>query len=167
MEYRIRQAVAGDAAAINRLCVEAYQEYEVAVGRANWEQMQVILSRTADLSKSGELLLAEDEEGILGVVLYIPPGKSDGVIIPKEWASIRTLAVSPKSRGRGIGKRLTQECINRAIQDGAAAIGLTTSEMMQIALPMYERMGFHRETELEPRLGAKLARYVLQLKPSA
>lgn len=165
MAYRIRQATLRDAVAINRLCVEAYQEYEVAVGRASWEQMQHMLSHAADLSESGELLLAEGADGILGVVLYISPGHSDGVVIPKGWAFIRTLAVSPKSRGKGIGKRLTQECIERAIKDGAVAIGLTTSDMMTVALPMYERMGFQREAEIEPRFGVKQARYVLPLKP--
>ena len=74
------------------------------------------------------------------------------------------LAVSPLSRGVGIGKRLTQECIDRANRDGAEAIGLTTSEMMKVAQPMYERMGFKKEEELGKRFGVKHARYVLGLK---
>ena len=163
MDYWIRLATKLDAGAINRLCVEAYQEYEAAVGRENWEQMQKLLSQAADLSAIGDLFVAEDEGGVLGMVLYLPPGKSDGVSIPKEWATMRTLAVAPQSRGRGVGKRLTEYCIERAAADGATAIGLTTSEMMRIALPMYERMGFQREEELEPRFGAKQARYVLRL----
>jgi ribosomal protein S18 acetylase RimI-like enzyme len=167
MEYWIRQATPVDAAAVNRVCVEAYQEYETAIGRTNWAQLRMILSRAAELSVSGELLLAEDQSGILGVVLYIAPGMAEGIGIPEEWAYIQTLAVSPKSRGRGVGKRLTQECINRAIRDNAEAIALATSEIMTVALPMYERLGFQRQTELEPRYGVKQAQYVLWLKPSA
>lgn len=166
MEYRIRQATTEDAAAVNRVCVEAYQEYEAAIGRTNWAQLRMILSRAAELSVSGELLLAEDDGGVLGVVLYIAPGMAEGIGIPGEWAYIQTLAVSPKSRGRGVGKRLTQECVNRAIRDNAEAIALATSGIMTVALPMYERMGFQRQAELEPRYGVEQAQYVLWLKPT-
>ena len=76
----------------------------------------------------------------------------------------RMLAVSPMNRGRGIGRKLAQECIDRALRDGAKAIGLTTGEMMRVAEPMYERMGFKKEAELGTRFGVKHARYVLILK---
>jgi Acetyltransferases len=169
LEYTIRLATPLDSSAINQLCVEAYQEYVNSVGPANWQQMRVALSQAADLSTVGELMVAEDADGLLGLVLYIPPGKSDATSIPVEWASIRMLAVSPSARGRGIGRQLTQTCIdraNRANRDGAEAIGLTTAEMMRIAQPMYERMGFTKVAELGTRFGVKEARYVLMLKPA-
>jgi ribosomal protein S18 acetylase RimI-like enzyme len=164
MDYMIRQATPRDATAINDLCIAAYQEFEPVVGPINWQQMRDSLARAADLSSIGELILAEDATGLLGVILYIPPGKSDGVSIPREWASIRMLAVSPGCRGRGIGRKLTQECIDRAGRDGADAVGLTTTEMMRIAQPMYERMGFKKEAELGARFGVNQGRYVLKLK---
>lgn len=164
MPYITRQATLLDFSAINDLCVEAYHEFEISVGPDNWQQMRDTLSHASDLSRIGELILAEDATGLLGVILYVPPGKSDGVSIPVEWASIRMLAVSPLCRGRGIGRKLTQECIDRARRDGAAAIGLTTAEMMRVAQPMYERMGFRKEEDLGTRFGVKHARYVLMLK---
>lgn len=163
MDYTIRLATPLDTSAINQLCVEAYQEYGDSVGPANWQQMRVALSQAADLATIGELLVAEDADGLLGMVLYISPGKSDGTSIPVEWASIRMLAVSPSARGRGIGRQLTQTCIDRANRDGAEALGLTTAEMMKIAQPMYERMGFRKVAELGTRFGVKEARYVLML----
>ncbi len=164
MQHTIRRATNLDSSAINKLCVEAYQEFEGSVGSANWQQMRDALSRASDLSSVGELIVAEDATRLLGVILYVPPGKSDGVSIPSQWASIRMLAVSVLCRGKGIGRELTQECIDRARRDGAEAIGLTTGEMMKIAQPMYERMGFKKEAELGTRFGVKHARYVLILK---
>ena len=163
MQYTIRQATPLDFSAINALCVEAYREFESSVGPANWNDLLDILSHTSDLSTAGELLVAEDESGLLGVVLYVPPGRPDGTGVPVERASIRMLSVSPESRGRGIGRRLTQECIDRAKRDGAKAIGLTTGEMMKIAQPMYERMGFKREMELGERFGVKHGLYIMAL----
>jgi len=160
----IRRATPLDSSAINKLCVEAYHEFESSIGSADWQQLRDRLSRASDLSSLGELIVAEDATLLLGVVLYIPPGKSDGVSIPCQWASIRMLAVSPLCRGRGIGRELTQECINRARRDGAEALGLTTGKMMKIAQPMYERMGFKKDAELGVRFGVKHARYVLVLK---
>jgi ribosomal protein S18 acetylase RimI-like enzyme len=110
--------------------------------------------------------VAEDASAILGVVLYVPPGKSGGVSIPVEWASVRLLCVTPRSRGRGIGRKLTQECIERGRRDGAKAIGLTTAEMMKIAQPMYERMGFKKQEELGERFGVKHGLYVMELNGS-
>ena len=44
-----------------------------------------------------------------------------------------------------------QECIQRARRAGAAAITLHTTDMMQVAMQMYERMGFGRAPELDFR----------------
>jgi ribosomal protein S18 acetylase RimI-like enzyme len=163
MLYTIRKATPLDYTAINKLCVEAYLEFEPVVGSVNWQLMRDVLSRASDLSGIGELIVAEDSEILLGVIAYIPPGNSDGITIPAQWASIRMLAVPPLYRGRGIGRKLTQECIDRARRDSADAIGLTTGEMMQIAQPMYERMGFKKAADLGSRMGVKHARYVLIL----
>jgi ribosomal protein S18 acetylase RimI-like enzyme len=163
MPYTIRPATSLDGPAINQLCVEAYEEFAHVVGQDNWLQMKVRLSSAADLMALGELLVAEDAGGVIGAVLYVPAGRSDGTLVPSEWATIRMLAVSPASRGRGIGRKLTEECINRARRDGAEIIGLTTADMMQIAEPMYQRMGFRKEAELGTRYGVRHTRYKLTL----
>jgi ribosomal protein S18 acetylase RimI-like enzyme len=164
LPYTIRQATPSDSAPINELCVEAYREFEPMIGSANWESLRHKLSQASELSAAGELILAESGGKLLGVILYVPPGRSDGKSIPGEWASIRMLAVSPLCRGRGVGRTLTQECIDRARRDDAAAIGLTTADMMRIAQPMYERMGFQKEAELGERFGVTEARYVMRLR---
>jgi GNAT superfamily N-acetyltransferase len=65
------------------------------------------------------------------------------------WPELRLLAVKTSARGRGIGKMLVNECIRRARQAGATALGLHTGNSMAVALPMYERMGFVRVPALD------------------
>ena len=60
------------------------------------------------------------------------------------------LVVDPDYRGIGIGKSLTEECINRAKRDNSPLIALHTSPIMEIALNMYLRMGFIFEKATSP-----------------
>jgi len=65
---------------------------------------------------------------------------------------IRLLAVAPAARGRGVGTALMEECLRRARAAGACAIGLHTVDVMEVAVRMYERMGFvpAPETDFSP-----------------
>jgi ribosomal protein S18 acetylase RimI-like enzyme len=42
-----------------------------------------------------------------------------------------------------------EECIRRARAAGAAALTLHTTDMMRVAMGLYERMGFERATDLD------------------
>ncbi|MGZ8847311.1 MAG: GNAT family N-acetyltransferase [Pyrinomonadaceae bacterium] len=162
--FVIRKAISADSDGINQICVEAFEEFRSIVGESNWEQLRETLEHASELISDGELIVAEDSSGLLGVVLYLPHGRTNDSSLSANCALLRTLAVSPANRGRGIGRRLTQECIERARKDGADAIALTTGSMMTVALPMYERMGFIKEAELGERLGVRHARHVLRLR---
>ncbi len=72
--FIVRDARPSDSEAINRLCVEAYVEFRPTIGDANWQRLRETLSRASDLANEGELIVAEDSSGVLGIVLYIPPG---------------------------------------------------------------------------------------------
>lgn len=162
--FFIRDARASDSEAINQLCVEAFVEFRTTIGETNWQRLRETLSRASDLFNEGELIVAEDSSGVLGVVLYLPHARTNERNLSGRTAVMRTLAVSPSHRGKGIGHSLTRECIDRARKDGADTIALTTAEMMTVARPMYERMGFIKESDLGERFGVKHARYVLRLK---
>jgi ribosomal protein S18 acetylase RimI-like enzyme len=117
------------------------------------------LSRVAS---TGILLVAEEEGEVLGSVIYCPPGKSDIGFFPREWATIRLLAVRPSGRGKGVGLALTERCIEMAKEDKAIAIGLHTSDIMPTARRLYDRLGFRQESELPAHYGV---RYWLYQKP--
>ncbi len=56
-----------------------------------------------------------------------------------------------------------KECLRRARADGAAEVGLHTSELMVAARPIYERMGFVRREELPPMFGVRYWSLSLEL----
>ena len=148
----IRVAQESDCAAIQNVTLLAYQEYAAAMGD-HWESYQQnILATLADV-KPAEQIVAEQDGAAVGTVLLYPAGTvfttPAGDSVTLAWPEVRLLAVTPAARGQGIGAALMRECMQRARQSGSEAITLHTSDMMQVAMRMYERMGFVRVTELD------------------
>ena len=56
---------------------------------------------------------------------------------------LRKLFLLPESRGLGIGKALTEQCLNFAKSKGYLQCYLDTLSNMQSAVSLYERLGFH------------------------
>ncbi|WP_342746738.1 GNAT family N-acetyltransferase [Virgibacillus phasianinus] len=69
-----------------------------------------------------------------------------------DYPEIRKLAVSPKSRGKGVAKALISECILRTKNRGLQTIGLHTANFMENAIKLYEGLGFERlpQYDFEP-----------------
>ena len=160
----IRDFEAADAPAAQRVALEAWAEFEGVFD--GWETLAGRLAGIASLATELELIVATDAGSLAGLVGYAPPGAKREPMFPPAWGIVRLLSVAPAARGRGIGRRLTEECIARARRDGAAAIGLHTSPAMQVALPLYERLGFVRERAIPDRFGVPYAIYALALGPS-
>jgi GNAT superfamily N-acetyltransferase len=148
----IRDAGPGDRDAILAVTLAAYQEY-APVMPANWDRYRDnILATLADVEPA-EQIVAEQDGKVVGAVLLYPAGtvfsSGDSVQITLRWPEVRLLAVTPSARGQGIGAGLMRECVRRARQAGAAALTLHTTDIMQVAMRMYERMGFVRAPELD------------------
>jgi predicted N-acetyltransferase YhbS len=144
-----------DFAAVDELIAAAYGEFATALTADNWERMRLGLRGAATALPGTVKLVAEIDGRLAGFVIYRPAHVPDGPAVPQEWPAIRLLSVAPWARGQGIGRVLTEACIDLARQHGAAVIGLHTSEIMNVARPMYERMGFEIVCELEPRFGVR------------
>jgi GNAT superfamily N-acetyltransferase len=152
----IRAARESDRAAIREVTLAAYQEYALRMP-AHWEDyVQNILVTLAE-ARSTEQIVAEQDGTVVGTVLLYPAGTvltpRSEVSVTLAWPEVRLLAVAPAARGQGIGAALMRECIQRARQSGAAALTLHTTEMMKVAMGMYERMGFVRAPDLDFRPG--------------
>ncbi len=59
-------------------------------------------------------------------------------------ADLSRLVVHPCQRGRGIGAVLVGVLLDRAAQRGMSTVGLRVFEENQVALRLYERLGFSR-----------------------
>jgi ribosomal protein S18 acetylase RimI-like enzyme len=148
----IRDAGPGDRDAILALTLGAYAEYAPLMP-ANWEAYRRNIVATLADVKPAEQIVAEEDGNVLGAVLLYPAGTAfssrDGVQISLRWPEVRLLAVRPDARGRGVGTALMHECVRRARQAGAEALTLHTTDIMQVAIRLYEGMGFVRASELD------------------
>ena len=148
---KIREALSEDRDAARKITLSAFQQYAALMPPPRWAgYRENILATLTDVAPAQQIV-AEKEGVILGSVLLYPPGTAfstpdEG---PLACPEVRLLAVAPESRGRGIGTALMKECIRRARRLGAACLNLHTTDMMQVAMRMYERMGFGRAPELD------------------
>ncbi len=94
---------------------------------------------------------------ILGSVVYYHDVKyynSPGTVTTQiNCCGFRLLAVTPEARGKGIGKKLTQFCIEKAQQSTADFLIIHTTSAMKTAWKMYENMGFQRAKDLDFSVG--------------
>ncbi len=158
----IEHLSAADHAAVGRLLLEAYADYSERIG-ADWPRLRDALVHAAGRLADAEIAGLRGSAALDAVVVYLPPGRSDGVIFPRDWASLRLLGVAPAARGRGLSRLLTEWCIARARDQGAARIGLHTSEAMTRARGLYERMGFVIDGDLPMNFGLRYWRFRLDL----
>ena len=168
----IRDGRAGDRDAIEAVTLAAYQQYATTIP-ALWEAYrQNIVSTLAGASPDAQIV-AEDDGRIVGSVLLYRAGtviaRPGGGPLTLASPEVRLLAVAPAARGKGVGAALMQECVARARASGATRLTLHTTEMMQAAVRLYERMGFVRAPELDFRPGPSLVvkGYRLDLRNAA
>jgi GNAT superfamily N-acetyltransferase len=166
---QIRDVSREDQVTIRELTLAAYQEYAEQFP-AHWENYRQNILATLDLAASTEQIVAEQNGTILGSALLFPAGvigfKPDGTPVTSPCPEVRLLAVAPSSRGQGIGAELMEESVRRARASGAAVLTLHTTDMMQSALRLYERMGFVRSAELDfyPAPDLTVEGYLLNLE---
>ncbi|HEX9171392.1 MAG TPA: GNAT family N-acetyltransferase [Telluria sp.] len=137
---RLRDYLPTDAVNVNALAVHAFEQFKDAY--ADWPVFRSKIATMSALAQTGEIVVAELDGRIAGAVAYVGPGKPKADFFRPEWPIMRMLVVAPGARGHGVGRALAHACLDRARRDGAAVFALHTSELMQVALPMYRRMGF-------------------------
>ena len=128
----------------------AYSEY---LSRLPEERHQRYLDRTADVRgrlNDSELYVAERNGRVVGTITLFPNKAGESVQgWPEGWTGVRVLGVLPEARGLGIGRALVEHAIGRSRELAAVAVGLHTTEMMEVARALYERMGFVRVPEYD------------------
>jgi GNAT superfamily N-acetyltransferase len=152
-ELVIRNAFDGERTAISDITLAAYQEYGAVLPAEHWQRYREDILRTLAEAKLGEQIVAVRHGAVVGAVLLYPAGTvfsaGPDKSVTLAWPELRLLAVPPGLRGQGIGAALVWECIDRARRSGGRVLALHTTDMMKVAMAMYERMGFTRAPELD------------------
>jgi N-acetylglutamate synthase-like GNAT family acetyltransferase len=159
----IREAGAGELEAIEALVKGAYREYRELFPEEGWERWMASIT-LAIHSGAGQLLVAEVAGAIQGAVQFFPDAsRSSQGHWPAGVGTMRLLAVRPESRGRGVGARLTLECLRRARDLQIPTIFLYTGRFMLAAQHIYEKLGFQRAPEWDPPREPRAIAYRLDL----
>ena len=160
-DIRIRDYERSDAENLNRMAVAAFGQFREHY--QDWPAMLAGLSKTSDLSATGEVIIAELQAEFAGAVAYFGPNRPKAAFFDQSWPIIRMLIVDPAFRGKGIGHTLSNECLARARRDRAPLIALHTSPIMTVALPMYLKMGFVKAYDAPTIFGVAYAVYTKAL----
>lgn len=94
------------------------------------------LSALFETAGSAYFVAAEEGELLGGCGIFPTPG------LPAGTCELVKLYISNKARGRGLGKLLMEHCLDKARQSGYLQVYLETMPELNIAVPMYEKMGF-------------------------
>lgn len=161
MNFEINNFEANYSNSLNNLALEAFEEYRNEY--SDWPAFSKMIGNLASFAEHAEIIVATQGNELVGAVIYVAPDRPKSDIFLDDWAILRMLVVAPKNRGLGIGKTLTQECVKRAVRDKASQIGLHTSPIMKVALPMYLRMGFIKQKNVADIYGVPYAVYAKNL----
>lgn len=155
-KYAIRNAKPNEFEAIGTLMVQVYSQLEGFPKESEQPNYYKMLANIGALTSNPgtELLVAVTaDDKIVGAVVFFNDMKNygSGGTATKEQnaAGFRLLAVSPDSRGKGIGKILTMECIRKAKDLKLQQVIIHSTMAMQVAWKMYENLGFKRSEDLD------------------
>ena len=169
-DITIREALTSEHTAVGELMIKVYSQLEGFPSKEEMPEYYDMLANVTALTENGrsKIVVALSAAGELwGAVVYfsnMQDYSSGGPDFKIDNASgIRLLAVDPASRGMGVGKSLTNACIEIALDNKHTQIVLHSTKIMKVAWAMYEKMGFERSTDLDftiqglPIFGFRLA----------
>jgi len=163
MKYRA--ANLNDAGQLRQLALISYGQFQKILSEENWNKLRTHLTTEKlfpDLLNASRCFVCEHGNELVGMAFLVPQGNPTE-IFQADWSYIRMVGVNPNYAGHGIGKKLTQMCIDFAKSTNETVVALHTSEYMNAARHIYEGLGFQQTKELEPRYGKVYWLYKLEL----
>ena len=101
--------------------------------------------------------IAELDGEVVGSVFLVKKSESA--------AQLRLLVLDPRARGQGLGRRLTQACIQFAREKGYRKIALWTQSHLAAARAIYKAEGFRKVSREKHRsFGKRLVAEVWELR---
>lgn len=158
--FSIREARTNEFKEVGKLMSDVYEALDGFPSRTDLPKYYALFDSIGDFADlpGVKLLVAASESGeIGGTVIYCGDmdyyGSGAVTIEAKDAAAFRLLAVSEKARGHGLGKRLTEHCIELGKEEGNDEMIIHTTDAMLTAWRMYEKRGFRRSEDLDFDLG--------------
>lgn len=155
-EIKVRNARAEEFNTIGRLMVDVYSSldgFPKPVEQPNYYRMLENVGEFTAKAQTELLVAVSPDDSIKGAVVYFGDmqyyGSGGTAVHEKNSAGFRLLAVATDARGLGIGKILTQACIEKARLQKQQQVVIHTTMAMQTAWKMYEKMGFKRSADLD------------------
>lgn len=148
----IREAHEHEYAAVGDLTVagydaEGYLTYPDGTSDDNYAGW---LRDAAPRGRDSVLLVAVEGDELLGTATWCPPGTPRREVSTSDTqGEFRTLSVAPQARGRGVGRALVAECLDRARAAGLTEVVLCSLPDMKPAHQLYASFGFVRRPDLD------------------
>ena len=164
-EYTYRKGTVKDVKQFQELGLQSYGQFKTVLAEEGWKKMEATCGDETTylkLLEIAECFVCEVNEKIIGMAFLIPHG-NPVAFFEVDWAYIRLVGVAPSHEGKGIGRRLTEMCVDFAKDTGEKTLVLHTSEFQNAARHIYESMGFKKFKELDPIFGKKYWLYKLDL----
>jgi len=165
MQLQYREGKIEDRQQLREVALISYGGFEKILTKENWSKLHRNLGSEdfyTNILKIAKCFVCEIENKIIGTAYLVPSGNPTE-IFESDWCYLRMVGVHPNYQGNGIGKQLTQLCIEYARQTDEQIMALHTSEFMDSARYIYEKLGFERIKELRPIFGQKYWLYQMKL----
>ncbi|MBS1914180.1 MAG: GNAT family N-acetyltransferase [Bacteroidetes bacterium] len=101
-------------------------------------------------SERERIWIAECEGGIVGAVAIV--AAAEEVATTERMAQLRWFLVDPSVRGAGLGRRLLEEAVAFAREEGYGGIILWTVSALRAAAHLYTSIGFQKVESIPTRL---------------
>jgi ribosomal protein S18 acetylase RimI-like enzyme len=152
----VRDLARDEHAALGQLLIRAYAGlagFPSPSEQPEYYRMLANIAQFADQPGSRVLVALTPRDELVGGVVYFSDmmayGSGGTATTVKNASGIRLLGVDPRFRGIGAGRVLTNACIELARQKGHSEVVLHTTQAMQAAWGLYEKLGFQRSPDLD------------------
>ena len=138
--WQIREAVQGDATALQQCMESAYATYQERMGGIRLPPMDV--DYAAEIANFPTWVGEHKGRVVGGLIMVFEP----------EIASIANIAVQPEFQGEGLGGGLMKFAENEALERGYSHMGLATHVLLTENLSLYTHLGWQEVGRDETRV---------------
>ena len=152
----VREIRKDEFAGLGQLMVEVYSNlagFPGADEQPGYYDMLRNIGRFSEKKDATVLVAISADDELVGGIVYFGDmteyGSGGVATTVKNASGVRLLGVSARARGMGAGKALARACIQLAKDKGHSHVVLHTTQPMQVAWSLYEKLGFERSKDLD------------------